>query len=59
MHQPSLRPLVHARVRELAAAYLDAPELGDAVADYIVAPGLGDRAGVLGALELARLAAAG
>jgi len=59
MHQPSLRPLVHARVRELTGGYLDAPELGEAIGDYIVAPALGDRAGVLGALELARIAATG
>ena len=57
MHQSSLRPLVQARVRELAGGYLDAPELGEAIGGYIVAPALGDRAGVLGALELARIAA--
>ena len=57
-HQPSLLPLVRRRVAELASGYFDAPELGIAIDDYIVAPGLGDRAGVLGALELARLAAA-
>ena len=56
MHEPSLLPLVRTRVRELAGGYLDAPELGNAIGDYIVAPALGDRAGVLGALELARIA---
>jgi fructokinase len=56
MHEPSLLPLVRRRVTELASGYFDAPELGEAIDDYIVAPALGDRAGVLGALELARLA---
>jgi fructokinase len=54
MKAPSLLPLVRSRVTELAAGYLDAPELGEAIDDYIVAPALGDRAGVIGALELAR-----
>jgi fructokinase len=58
MHEPSLLPLVRRRVAELASGYFDAPELGEAIGDYIVAPALGDRAGVLGALELARLAVA-
>jgi fructokinase len=57
MKQPSLLPLVRRRVRELAAGYLDAPELGDGIDDYIVHPALADRAGVLGALELAGPAA--
>jgi fructokinase len=54
MKQPTLLPLVRRRVQELAAGYFDARELTAAVDDYIVAPALGDRAGVLGALELAR-----
>jgi fructokinase len=56
MKEPSLLPLVRRRVRELVAGYLSAPELGDAIDGYIVPPALGDRAGVLGALELARMA---
>jgi fructokinase len=55
MHQASLLPLVRRRVVELAAGYFDAPELGEAIDEYVVSPALGDRAGVLGALELARL----
>jgi fructokinase len=51
-------PLVRSRVQELASGYFDKPELGQAIDGYIVAPALGDRAGVLGALELARLAVA-
>jgi fructokinase len=57
MKQPSLLPLVRTRTRELLAGYVGAPELSDGLDDYIVAPALGDRAGVLGAIELARLAA--
>jgi len=57
MKQPSLLPLVRVRVRELLAGYVVAPELTDSLDEYIVGPALGDRAGVLGAIELARLAA--
>jgi len=46
MKQPSLLDAVRERVRGLLAGYVTAPEL--------VAPALGDRAGVLGAIELAR-----
>jgi fructokinase len=56
MKQPSLLPLVRARTRALLAGYIGAPELADGLDEYIVAPALGDRAGVLGAIELARLA---
>jgi fructokinase len=57
MKQPSLLPLVRARTHELLAGYVGAPELSDGLDEYIVGPALGDRAGVLGAIELARLAA--
>jgi fructokinase len=57
MKQPLLLGLVRARMRELLAGYIAAPELNDEIDDYVVAPALGDRAGVLGAIELARRAA--
>ena len=57
MKQPSLLPLVRARTRELLAGYVVAPGLSAGLEEYIVSPALGDRAGVLGAIELARLAA--
>jgi len=42
----------------LLAGYVSAPELSDGIDEYLVAPALGDRSGVLGAIELARLALA-
>ncbi len=58
-HAPGLLDLVRRRVLELLAGYVAAPEFmrAEAIERYIVAPGLGDRAGVLGAIELARDAA--
>jgi fructokinase len=58
MKDSSLLPLVRARTRELLAGDIPAPELAGGLDDYIVGPALGDRAGVLGAIELARLAVA-
>jgi fructokinase len=57
--QPNLLPLVRQRLMELLGEYFNAPELTqpDAIEQYIVAPGLGDLSGVLGAIELARSAA--
>jgi fructokinase len=57
MKQPLLLGLVRARVRELLAGYVAAPELNEEIDTYVVAPALGDHAGVLGAIELARRAA--
>lgn len=54
MKQPQLLPRVRTQVRQLLAGYIDAPALDGALDDYLVAPALGDRAGVLGSLELAR-----
>jgi fructokinase len=54
--QPGLFPLVRRRVQELLAGYIDSPELQSGVDGFIVPPALGDQAGVLGAIELARLA---
>jgi fructokinase len=51
---PGLLPLVRARLRDVLAGYLDAPPLTSGIDDYLVAPGLGPRSGVVGAIELAR-----
>jgi fructokinase len=53
---PGLIPLVRKGLMELSAGYIDLPQLGDRVDEYLVEPGLGSRAGVIGALELARMA---
>lgn len=59
MEQSCLLPMVRARLRELLAGYLDTPMLDAEIESYLVGPELGDRAGVLGAIALAQLAAAG
>ena len=55
-HQPTLLPMARQRMSDLLAGYLRVPELTqpDELERFIVLPGLGDRAGVVGALELAR-----
>jgi len=57
--EPALLPRARRRLRELLAGYLRVPELTepDAIDRYVVTPLLGDQAGVIGALELARDAA--
>jgi fructokinase len=54
MNQPHLLPRVRVHVRRLLAGYLDAPGLDGGLDEYVVAPALGQRAGVLGSFELAR-----
>jgi fructokinase len=54
MNAQGLLALVRDRVQALAGGYFDSPALREGIADYIVRPALGDRAGVIGALELAR-----
>jgi fructokinase len=54
---PGLLHLVRVRLRELLGGYVSAPEVSTAasIERYIVAPLLGDHAGVLGAIKLAQL----
>jgi fructokinase len=54
---PGLLALVRERLPDVLAGYLDAPQLREGIDDYLVPPALGPRAGVLGALALARTAA--
>ncbi len=54
MERPSLLPLIRARVPDLLGGYVRAAEVSDAIDDYIVAPALGARSGVLGAIALAQ-----
>ncbi|MFN8524068.1 MAG: ROK family protein [Chloroflexota bacterium] len=58
MHQAALYPLIRAEVRRLLNGYVQAAQILDGVDTYIVPPALGDRAGVLGAIALARQAVA-
>ena len=56
MSQPQLFPLVRRKTRDLMNNYLVTPALHEGIEDYIVPPGLGGRAGVLGAIALAEMA---
>jgi fructokinase len=59
MERPGLLGRVRVQLTRLLGGYLDRPQLGGDLRDYLVSPGLGDDAGVLGAIALAadRLAA--
>jgi fructokinase len=57
MEQPRLFPLIRRGVQTLLNGYIQAPAILEHVDEYIVPPGLGDRAGVLGAIALAQEAA--
>jgi fructokinase len=56
MTNPRLLPLIRTEVRSLLNNYLRVPEILEEIDRYIVAPGLGPRSGVLGALALAETA---
>ena len=56
MHQPQMFSLVRQEVQQMVNGYLQTPQLLAALDDYIVPPGLGDRAGVLGSIALAEQA---
>ena len=53
--QAQLFALIRQHLVRLNNGYIARPGLGDAVDSYVVPPGLGSQAGVMGALELARL----
>ena len=52
MKQPQLFPLIRAAVIANLASYVVRPELAEGIGEYIVPPGLGDDAGLAGALAL-------
>lgn len=54
MERAPLLDMVRSRLPALLAGYLETPLLGDEIDRYLVPPGLGDRAGVLGAIALAQ-----
>lgn len=58
MRQRHLFPRIRRAVQDLLAGYIRARALSEEVEAYIAPPGLGDRAGVLGALALAAQAPA-
>lgn len=53
MAAPMLLPMIRAQTLALLNDYVRAPEIVERIEHYIVAPALGSRAGVLGALALA------
>jgi fructokinase len=57
MGQARLLPLIRPRLRHWLGGYIDRNEIQSGADRYVVAPELGDRAGVLGALVLAMDAA--
>jgi fructokinase len=57
MGQARLLPMIREQTCHWLRGYIDRREILTAVNDYIVSPGLGPRAGVLGALALAMCAA--
>ena len=59
MQAAHLLPRVRHAVASLLAGYVDSPALRDRIDGYVVAPALGERAGVLGALALAAAVAPG
>jgi fructokinase len=59
MDQSHLFPLVRHKTLELLNGYVQSPEILERIDQYIVPPGLGNRAGVLGAIALAEQQLAG
>lgn len=57
MHLAGLLDAVRRSTLDLLSGYVDVPALTRDIAGYLVRPALGDRAGVLGAIVLARRAA--
>lgn len=53
MAEPSLLPRVRQQLQMLLGGYIQAPEVLTGIDRYLVAPALGSRAGVIGALVLA------
>lgn len=53
MKQLQLFPLIRHKVRELLNGYVRVPAISEENESFIVSPGLGNRAGVLGAIALA------
>lgn len=52
MHQEQLFSMVRSRVCEMLGGYVSHPLLEEGLEEYIVAPGLGENPGIMGAFEL-------
>jgi fructokinase len=59
MEQPQLFPLVRRKVQQYLNGYVQSPAILEHIDQYIVPPGLGNRAGVLGAFAQAQIVASG
>lgn len=57
MKQQQLFPLIRKKLQDLLNGYVSHPSLNQDIDQFIVPPGLGDNAGLCGALALAKLAA--
>lgn len=53
MEQKHLFPLIHENVRSMLNNYIQSPDILNNIKDYIVPPGLGKKAGIIGAMALA------
>jgi len=51
--QRQIFPLIREKVRQLLNGYFSQPEVNEKIDEYIVPPGLGDHAGIIGGLVLA------
>lgn len=52
MHQTHLYPMIQEELQRVLNGYLQHAEVMEGIRDYIVRPGLGDQAGILGAMAL-------
>jgi fructokinase len=56
MHQEQLFPMIRRNVMEVLNGYVQDAAITRRIDTFIVPPGLGDNAGLTGALELAKMA---
>lgn len=57
MEQRHLFPKIRTRLKDLLKGYIQVPEILERMDEYVVPPSLGNRAGVLGAIALGKMAA--
>ena len=51
--QAQMMPMIHTRVKELLNGYVQSAMVNENIEEYITLPGLGEKAGMYGALALA------